>query len=304
MEAEGQAVTQQKIERAFWYVLGGLLVVAVLSVIGYGTFGRHPQWLSAFPAPISKYLNDFYQISFRLFGEGQTWLMFLALAAYLTWKVKGKWVLPLVVVFGLSFGSEILGTLYGFPFGDYFYSETLLGYRLFGHVPLVIPFSWFMMAVPSFAIAYAAFPKSRTKVVLMGALLLTQWDVSLDPAMSYLVPYWSWKVKGGFYGMPLQNWLGWYLTSVVLMAAMVGLRSERWIEPLSMNWMRGFYVLNLFVPFGMLLVAGLWWGVLVSLVCFTVCFVGLMPPAMRLHLWFSTSPTPSPSPGVVEQQLP
>ncbi len=306
MVANSEHSVNPKLERMFRIMLLSLGGFALFSVVGYATFGLHPQWLNAFPPAISKYLNEFYRISFRLFGEGQTWFMALGLLAYLTGHVKGRWVPAALAVVVLSFASEWAGTVYGFPFGAYTYSDTLMGYRLLGHVPTVIPMSWFMMAVPSFAIAYAAYPESRVKVVLTGALLLTLWDVSLDPAMSYLVPYWSWKVKGAFYGMPLQNWFGWYVTGLVLMAAMSALRSERWVANLSLPWLGAFYAINWFVPFGMLVAAGLWWGVLVSLLCVAVCLIGLMPPSLRLHLWSSSSsgPSPSPTPGVVDKQLP
>ena len=82
--------------------------------------------------------------------------------------------------------------------------SDLLGVKWFDRVPLLIPLSWFTMAVPAFALSYFTFRHSSQVFVriIFGALLLTVWDLSLDPAMSYLTTYWNWGESGPFYGMP------------------------------------------------------------------------------------------------------
>ena len=55
--------------------------------------------------------------------------------------------------------------------------------------------------------------------IAFGALLLTAWDFVLDPAMSQTtMPFWSWDQPGAFFGMPYQNFIGWFATGVVYMA--------------------------------------------------------------------------------------
>ena len=63
----------------------------------------------------------------------------------------------------------------------------------------------------------------------MAALVLTAWDVSMDPAM-VSTTHWLWHLPNAatepalrrvflaplFYGMPLTNWLGWLLTGFIV----------------------------------------------------------------------------------------
>lgn len=270
-------------------------IVAGISVIGYATFGRHPAWLGVFPGEFGKALVAFYGISFRLFGEGQSWFLFAILTAYLCHKVGMKWLPAALVVYVVSLASELAGTLYGWPFGPYLYT-SLLGPKWFAHVPYVIPATWWMMALPAYAMAYVRFVQpldhegapaqgASWAVVLVGAFWLTLWDVSLDPAMSYLTKYWVWKepVAYPFYGMPLQNWLGWYLTSLALMAVLKVMRIERWMMGLSVRWLMAFYFLNIFISLGMLTVAAQWPIVGINVLLLVGCFALLLPGDFRLR---------------------
>jgi uncharacterized membrane protein len=67
-------------------------------------------------------------------------------------------------------------------------------------------------------------------------VVLTLWDVSMDPAM-VKTHHWFWEVgdlsdrsafaqfigRPIFYGMPLTNWLGWLLTGILAARVMVAL---------------------------------------------------------------------------------
>jgi putative membrane protein len=96
----------------------------------------------------------------------------------------------------------------------------------------------------------------------LGAYLLTAWDLALDPAMSYLTPYWVWEDSGPFYGMPWVNLAGWMGTGIVLMAILEALGSRRWGTRLPLSWLTAYYAVVLLMPLGMVLAAGLWWSVL------------------------------------------
>ena len=101
-------------------------------------------------------------------------------------------------------------------------------------MPLLIPLSWFFMAVPSYALARILLPiGSRTgKRVLLASFVLLSWDLSLDPAMSHATRYWEWGTAGPYYGMPLLNLFGWYATGLALMGALAALRADEWIARL------------------------------------------------------------------------
>ncbi|MEI9899749.1 MAG: carotenoid biosynthesis protein [Hyphomicrobium sp.] len=51
----------------------------------------------------------------------------------------------------------------------------------------------------------------------IGAFIMVLWDLSLDPSASTLGGWWVWEKGGGFFGVPLTNYLGWYLTVFVFM---------------------------------------------------------------------------------------
>jgi uncharacterized membrane protein len=143
----------------------------------------------------------------------------------------------------LSLGSELLGTSTGFPFGHYAYLSGL-GYKIAGLVPFTIPLSWFYLGFSAYLLAYSGLRVAlrrweiqdfslRLSAVVTGAVLLTAWDLVLDPAMSQApFPFWSFQEVGEFFGMPYRNLVGWVGTGMVFMgvAALLGRK-----EPLGLS---------------------------------------------------------------------
>jgi putative membrane protein len=109
---------------------------------------------------------------------------------------------------------EVLGVATGFPFGTYEYDPQRLGISVLG-VPLLIPFAWFMMLYPCWLISRDLF-KSRFLAIPTGALLMSTWDLYLDPQMVN-EGYWVWFVDGiATKDIPLTNFLGWFLSTAVI----------------------------------------------------------------------------------------
>lgn len=122
----------------------------------------------------------------------------------------------------VSWVFEQFGVQTGLIFGSYHYSGEL-GLKL-GHVPLMIPFAWFMMAYPSYVIANliacdqpSGSPSRPIRIILisfLGAMVMTAWDVLVDPVRSGPeVRAWIWEQGGPYFGVPLQNFVGWILTT-------------------------------------------------------------------------------------------
>ena len=240
-----------------------LYAFTVVSLVGFATFGLHPELLTSLsPASLG-----FYAVSFRFFAIGQVWLAGLVLAVFLSRHVGLRWISSLVVVYSLSLASELLGTTYGIPFGAYSYS-TVLAPMWLDRVPIGIPLSWFYMALPAYAFALHALPRETRarSIIALGSLILLAWDLALDPAMSSATKYWVWGETGPYYGMPLLNLFGWYVTGIVLMAAFTVLRSASWIRELPIRWLAGFYGANLLLPLGMTIAAGMWGAAALTLV--------------------------------------
>ena len=258
------------LERA---TLVALAAFTVLSTAGYGYFGLHPENL-----PASEGALRFYSVSFQFFAQVHIVLAFLTLAVMLSLRTGYRWVPALGVVYLVSFTSEHIGTGFGIPFGGYEYTG-LLGARLGPRVPLLIPLSWFLMALPSWVIGRAAFPRQRTAAITLGALGLVLWDLALDPAMSFLTPYWRWEDAGPYYGMPWLNLLGWFATGVVLMIALEWANRDGRLDGVPVRWSAAYYGLVALLPIGMLAVAGAWLAVGTTLVAMTV--VGVFTQWLR-----------------------
>jgi putative membrane protein len=109
---------------------------------------------------------------------------------------------------------EVLGVATGFPFGTYEYDPQRLGISVLG-VPLLIPFAWFMMLYPAWLVSRDLF-KSRYLAIPTGALLMSTWDLYLDPQMVN-EGYWVWFVDGiATKDIPLTNFFGWFLSTAVI----------------------------------------------------------------------------------------
>jgi putative membrane protein len=109
---------------------------------------------------------------------------------------------------------EVLGVATGFPFGTYEYDQERLGISILG-VPLLIPFAWFMMLYPSWLVSRDLF-RSKYLAIPTGALLMSTWDLYLDPQMVN-EGYWVWFVDGiATKDIPLTNFFGWFLSTAVI----------------------------------------------------------------------------------------
>jgi putative membrane protein len=254
-----------RFERA---ALAVLVAFTVLSVGGYATFGLHPELLRG-----SAMAQQVYGVAFVLFARGQVLLAGAVLLAVLARRAGAAWVGAFVAIYLVSLSSELAGTTVGLPFGPYSYTDGL-GPKWFAHVPLLIPLSWFLMAVPSYAIARRLTASTPARV-LLGSFVLLAWDLALDPAMSFATKYWVWGASGPYYGMPWLNLLGWYVTGLALMAILALTRSDAWLARVPFGWITGYYVANLALSLGMCASAGLWGAVAASGLPLLLCVAAL-----------------------------
>lgn len=177
----------------------------------------------------------------------------------------------------ISLAAELLGTATGLPFGDYHYTEGL-GAKVAGRVPWSIPLSWFFMGLAAYLLARAAVARGGAPgspwAVLLGAALLTAWDLALDPAMSHPAQpatFWRWGETGPYLGMPLRNFAGWLATG----AAFMGVAHAAWgrgQEP-PLRIPLAVYLLNAAFAAALCARAGLWLPVA------AVVLLGVIPAA-------------------------
>lgn len=167
--------------------------------------------------------------------------MILGIAAVAVYAYRNvglwHWLTFMLPALGISLSSELLGTSTGFPFGEYRYLSGL-GYKIAGLVPFTIPLSWFYLGFSAYVIARVGLANQslpnwvkNLAAIAIGSALLTSWDFVLDPAMSQTtMPFWLWEKPGAFFGMPYQNFVGWFGTGAVFM----GVATLFWqLKPIS-----------------------------------------------------------------------
>ena len=128
-----------------------------------------------------------------------------------------------IICLVVSNALENIGVATGFPFGPYYYTDVL-GPKL-GYVPLMIGpaylgvgyLSWVLATVLVGDVKRGADALATFTTPLIGAFIMVLWDLSMDPSASTVAQWWIWEQGGGFFGVPLQNFLGWYLTVFAFM---------------------------------------------------------------------------------------
>lgn len=258
--------------------LQAFAIFTAAAVVGFAVFARHPGMLAGRPGAMRV-----YAASFTFFPRAHIVIGAVALGVFLISRTGWRWLPAFMAVYTLSLGSELLGTTVGLPFGPYHYTDGL-GLKWFAHVPVLIPLSWFMMALPSFALARRRLGPGAPGIrrVLLGSLILLSWDLALDPAMSRFTSYWVWGSSGPYYGMPWLNLFGWYVTGLVLMLAFVAVRADAWLDALPVWWLAAYYLLNLALPLGLVVATGAWgalWATLGALGLCAAVGLGAAAPA-------------------------
>ncbi len=124
---------------------------------------------------------------------------------------------------GLSYGAETLSIATGLA-TPYYYTEVL-GPRL-GPVPYVIPLGWFTTMYASHLVVnlitegQMVSTKGKGAWILglafLTALVMTAWDLTVDPYMVLKVKAWVWEQPGPYFGIPFANYLSWVETCFII----------------------------------------------------------------------------------------
>jgi len=119
---------------------------------------------------------------------------------------------------GIGNIMENLGVLTGFPFGHYYFTDVM-GPKFFA-VPMLLGLAYVGMGYLSWMLARlilggARIPLTGSRVVtvpLVAGFIMVAWDICMDPIWSTIVHAWIWRQGGAYFGVPVSNFLGWYLT--------------------------------------------------------------------------------------------
>jgi putative membrane protein len=151
----------------------------------------------------------------------------LAALVHGTYLMGGKRTLAFfALTCGLAFALEMLSISTGLA-TPYHYTAAL-GPRL-GGVALVVPLGWYFMLYSSHclvnfiaegdALSTRGGPLWILLLALLTALVMTAWDLTLDPFMVQGARAWVWDQGGPYLGIPLANYLSWVETSFILAVA-------------------------------------------------------------------------------------
>lgn len=204
--------------------LAWLLVVLYAVAMAFGLFGilvaiPHPELWAGNAVAMRVY-------AFALTRTGGTGMILGALAMFaygLAALGARRTILFFLAATIVSLSAELTGTKTGWPFGGYAYTD-FLGVKILGRVPFPIPLSWFAMGFAAFLVADALVVARGIReripaAIVLGAWLLTAWDLVLDPSMASpqlaYVHFWVWHEHGPYFGMPLRNLAGWFATGLV-----------------------------------------------------------------------------------------
>lgn len=123
-------------------------------------------------------------------------------------SIAGKYPVLLLVAL-IGYLVEVIGVATGLIFGNYQYGATL-GLKLL-EVPLLIGVNWFTLSYCTFAVIKEIRLPLSIKAAL-GACFMTAYDWVMEPVAVQL-DFWSWANQQ----IPLQNYVGWFVTSYVLL---------------------------------------------------------------------------------------
>ena len=147
-----------------------------------------------------------------------------------------------VVGYLIAFSSEWLSINTGFPYGWYYYIETTSSKELWiAGVPFFDSLSYVFLAYCSYATALFILSPLKAwrwnlttletrkirlsfSALLLGAFLQTLLDIIIDPVALqgnrwFLGQIYGYREQGIHFGVPLSNYAGWLLTSMLLVGA-------------------------------------------------------------------------------------
>jgi putative membrane protein len=147
-------------------------------------------------------------------------LIFSLIHGSLVYRFRGILIFTLFCIVAGN-ALENLSIVTGFPFGRYHFTDVM-GPKLF-QVPILLGLAYVGMGYLSWTIGRLILGDIQAPSVyhvvtqpLVAALIMVAWDLSMDPIWSNLVHGWIWHDGGAYFGVPVSNFLGWFLTNYLI----------------------------------------------------------------------------------------
>ena len=160
------------------------------------------------------------------------------------WRGMAAFIVICLVVSNILENTSILT---GFPFGHYHYTSSGLGPKLF-LVPVLIGPAYFSTGYLAWTLSNVLIGEVRREssvfttfaVPLIASFLMVMWDLCLDPGASTVGHVWIWEQGGGYFGVPLTNFLGWFFTVYLFLQLFAVFLRGRKAGP-EVTWPRSYY---------------------------------------------------------------
>lgn len=126
-----------------------------------------------------------------------------------------------LLILAFTWLVEWAGVTSGSPFGEYAYTTALQ--PQVGNIPVIIPLAWLMMLFPAWGVAETILSNWRQRLgrgylpafAVLSGLAFSAWDLYLDPMMTAR-GLWFWVTPSGYFGIPWQNYFGWWGSAFIL----------------------------------------------------------------------------------------
>jgi putative membrane protein len=184
-------------ERALLLLAGVHLAAAVLAHVPYLLTGTQTFWIA-----VTAVMSAFCVVSsVPLIG----WTNAIRFAA---------------IGYTLGLFFETMSVHTGFPFGPYYYT-AVFGPGVFG-VPYIIPLAWYVIVYLAYTIANLMIEQrplvtggtgQAVWLSMVGAAVVTAYDLALDPFMVTKVKAWVMLDPGNYFGEQFRGFAGWMLTA-------------------------------------------------------------------------------------------
>jgi uncharacterized membrane protein len=127
-----------------------------------------------------------------------------------------------VICLGCASFFESLSLRTGFPFGHYVFT-SVMGPKLF-QLPILLALAYLSIGYSAWIVATLILGHANKRLSgaqilftpLLASAVLLAWDLSMDADWATLDKAWLWRDGGAYFGVPISNFLGWYLTGYII----------------------------------------------------------------------------------------